>query len=455
MVGMRRSWLTGSGSIDRRTYFLTGVTLALLKYAGDVALIRLATRHTWTPANYLDSTYLLYTAVWEHAPGWLLPALSLWTVPFLWIGVVMTLGRCRDAGLSPWFAFVFFIPYVNYLQMLTLSILPGTAQRAKPPRPAGTDGDRAPAALTAILISTMAGLAMVFISVRVFRNYGVALFFGGPFIAGAIGGFIFNRRFPGGLGGTIGITTLTFGLAALILMAFRAEGLICLVMAVPILGPVAVLGAALGRAIARHDDRSVSPAMFALLAIPLSVGLEPVHVAGRTLHEVQSSVVIEAPPGRVWPHVMAFAPMHEPLEPLFRLGIASPQYARIEGAGVGAIRYCVFSTGAFVEPITAWEPNRRLAFDVASSPPPLRELSFYRQLSPPHLDGYLRSRRGEFRLVSLEGGRTRLEGSTWYELEIAPEGYWQLYADYLIHRIHARVLEHIKSEVELKPKAES
>jgi len=42
------------------------------------------------------------------------------------------------------------------------------------------------------------------------------------------------------------------------------------------------------------------------------------------------------------------------LEPLFRLGFASPQYARIEGTGVGAIRYCVFSTGPFVEPITAW-----------------------------------------------------------------------------------------------------
>ncbi len=448
MVGMRRSWLTGSGSIDRRTYFLTGVTLAILKYAGDVALIRVATGHTWTPANYLDSTYLLWSAVWEHAPGWLLPALSLWTLPFLWIGMVMTLGRCRDAGLSPWLAFAFFIPYANYIQMLTLSVLPSIPRQANPPRPAGTKNDRLPAALAAIVVSTLTGLAAVFISVKFFRNYGVALFFGVPFIAGAIGGFIFNRRFTAGMGGTIGITTLTLGLAASILMAFRAEGLICLVMAVPILGPVAVLGAALGRAIARHDDRSVSPAMFALLAIPLSVGLEPLHVAGRTLHEVQSSVVIEAPPARVWPHVIAFAPMHEPLEPLFRLGIASPQYAQIEGTGVGAIRYCVFSTGEFVEPITAWEANRRLAFDVARSPAPLREWSPYRQLSPPHLDGYLRSRRGEFRLVPLEDGRTRLEGSTWYELEMAPEGYWQLYADYLIHRIHARVLEHIKSEVD-------
>ena len=108
----------------------------------------------------------------------------------------------------------------------------------------------------------------------------------------------------------------------------------------------------------------------------------------------------------------------------------------------------MFSTGAFVEPITAWEPGCRLAFDVAASPPPLRELGLYAEVAPPHLDNYLRSRRGEFRLIVLPGNRTRLEGSTWYELEMAPEGYRQLIGDALIHRIHLRVLDHIKREVE-------
>jgi hypothetical protein len=136
--------------------------------------------------------------------------------------------------------------------------------------------------------------------------------------------------------------------------------------------------------------------------------------------------------------------MPAPDELTFRLGIAYPRSARIEGTGVGATRYCVFSTGAFVEPITAWEPGRRLAFDVTRSPPPLRELTPYAHVTPPHLDGYLAARRGEFRLIPLPSGGTRLEGSTWYRLRMGPEGYWQLYGDYFIHRIHARVLEHIR-----------
>jgi len=52
----------------------------------------------------------------------------------------------------------------------------------------------------------------------------------------------------------------------------------------------------------------------------------------------------------------------------------------------------------------------------------MHKLSPYKNLSSPHLHGYLRSRRSEFRLIELPGQRTRLEGSTWYEVEMAPEG---------------------------------
>ena len=64
------------------------------------------------------------------------------------------------------------------------------------------------------------------------------------------------------------------------------------------------------------------------------------------------------------------------------------------------------------------------------------------------IDDFLRSKRGEFRLIPLPGGRTRLEGSTWYELDMGPSVYWKVFADALIHAIHERVLEHIASEAE-------
>jgi hypothetical protein len=110
---------------------------------------------------------------------------------------------------------------------------------------------------------------------------------------------------------------------------------------------------------------------------------------------------------------------------------------------IGAVRYCEFSTGPFVEPITAWEEARRLAFDVRSQPEPMHEWSPYQTLHAPHLLDGLQSRRGEFRLSALPGGRTRLEGTTWYTLDMFPQSYWTLWSDPLIASIHRRVLEHI------------
>jgi Polyketide cyclase / dehydrase and lipid transport len=162
---------------------------------------------------------------------------------------------------------------------------------------------------------------------------------------------------------------------------------------------------------------------------------------------VLSTIEIDATPEQVWPHVVAFTDLDEPPQWFFRLGIAYPVRARISGAGVGAVRRCEFSTGAFVEPITAWEEPTRLAFDVQSQPPPLHELSPYKRVHAEHLLDTLRSRRGELRLIALPGGRTRLEGRTFYELSMAPQPYWAIFGDALIHQIHQRVLEHIRDEV--------
>jgi hypothetical protein len=58
---------------------------------------------------------------------------------------------------------------------------------------------------------------------------------------------------------------------------------------------------------------------------------------------------------------------------------------------------------------------------------------------------FLRPRRGEFRLTRLAGGRTRLEGTTWYENRMWPAAYWRGWSDMLIHEIHLRVLRHVRA----------
>jgi hypothetical protein len=55
---------------------------------------------------------------------------------------------------------------------------------------------------------------------------------------------------------------------------------------------------------------------------------------------------------------------------------------------------------------------------------------------------------GVFRLTGMAEGRTQLEGTTWYQHHLWPAAYWRLWSDAIIHKIHQRVLDHIKRSAE-------
>jgi hypothetical protein len=299
------------------------------------------------------------------------------------------------------------------------------------------------AALLGVLASVGVGLGMTLFSVYVLRAYGTALFFLTPFTMGAVTAALYNAKAPRRLIDTIVLTTVAMALTGSLLLLFAIEGLVCLVMAFPIALLIGLLGAVVGRAIVTSSRGSASKAAFVIASLPLAAAGEA-KVVAPAVHDVSTSIEIEAPPEVVWTHVVGFSDLPEPPGWLYRLGIAYPMRARISGDGVGAVRRCEFSTGPFVEPITAWEPPRRLAFDVVKQPPSMTEWSPYARVNAPHLEGYMTSKGGEFRLEPLPGGRTRLEGTTHYTLAIYPELYWRVYAEVLLHGIHARVLRHIK-----------
>jgi hypothetical protein len=101
-----------------------------------------------------------------------------------------------------------------------------------------------------------------------------------------------------------------------------------------------------------------------------------------------------------------------------------------------------------VESIEVWDAPHILRFRVTENPAPMREWSPYGEISPKHLHGYLMAHEGEFRLTSLPGNRTRLEGTSWYQHGLWPAQYWRLWSDAIIHRIHLRVFHEIKTLAE-------
>ena len=449
MTELFRFWLTFEHGVSRAQYVRHGGALAVVKYGGDVVLIRLGTGVVWTPIDYLQSVPLLVSEQLGPATPWLAPILMVWTLPFLWIGVTMTIRRLLDAGRSAWWSLFFFVPVVGYLMIAVLAMLPSSAGPVTT-RPGGARShERLSSSMLAIAAGASLGLGMCWVSVMSMESYGLALFMGTPFGMGIVSGYVLNRRYAATLNETHTVVALSLVVVAGSAFLLGLEGAVCLLMIAPLGLVVAMMGGHVGRVLAGAGERPLPGAMLGLVLLPGVAGMEGGETVAQ-LREVRSEIVVDAPPLEVWSGVVAFPPLPEPTEPLFRLGLAYPTHARIEGEGAGAVRYCVFSTGAFVEPITAWEPGVRLAFDVVESPPPLVELSF-RDVAPPHLDGYLVPRRGEFRLVDLGDGRTRLEGSTWYEQRLRPEGYWVLFSDVIIARIHARVLEHVARVVTAPP----
>jgi uncharacterized protein YndB with AHSA1/START domain len=376
------------------------------------------------------------------APSFLWLLMAAWALPFLWIGVSMTLRRLLDARRSPWLCLLFFVPFVNWVLMAWLCVAPSRSHQPLPAEDARTT-TRMRAALQGVAAGLGIGAISLALHVLLFKSYNAAVFLGTPFTMGAAAGYLYNR--DGAKPRTAALGALTVVIASLATLLFALEGLACLAMALPLSIPLGMLGALVGQAIAK-EKRESSPAAAALLllALPLSAALG---LQRPPLREVLTSVEIDAPPERVWPHVLGFADIDEPPQWFFRLGIAYPVRARFSGRGVGAVRRCEFSTGAFVEPITVWEEPELLAFDVSEQPPPMQEWSPYRHVHAQHLVDTLRSRRGEFRLVALPGGRTRLEGRTFYTLSMEPQQYWSFFSDLLIHRIHQRVLDHIRAEV--------
>jgi len=358
----------------------------------------------------------------------------------------MSVRRAAAAGLDPWLGATVLLPLVNLATMAVLALLPDRPPPATAADGGGTAGIPAGLlhTLRAIGAAIATGALAFLVSIYAFGSYGAVLFLGTPLVMGMIAGFLYNRPAAQTTWATLALGSGVMVLAGGMLLAFAFEGLICLVMAAPLAMPLAIAGALLGRWIAVMTATPPRHALPLVLALPLLAGAESLST---TLpeYEVLTVVEVDAPPEVVWRHVVFFPDLPAASEWFFRCGIACPVRARIVGTGVGAVRHCEFTTGDFVEPITVWDEPHRLAFDVAEQPDPMVELSPWRHVHPPHLhDRSLQSRRGEFRLVDLGAGRTRLEGRTWYVFDIHPQGYWTLWSDLSIHAIHRRVLDHIK-----------
>jgi len=97
---------------------------------------------------------------------------------------------------------------------------------------------------------------------------------------GALTGFLFNRGYAATLRETIVVATGMFLVVAGAFLLLAFEGLLCIVMMLPIGMVVGLLGALMGRSIALWGRQALPPAISAMLRLPIFVAIEPAHMTG-------------------------------------------------------------------------------------------------------------------------------------------------------------------------------
>ena len=347
----------------------------------------------------------------------------------------------------------FFIPFVNLILFIILSAIPERESKEISRNeflekliPKSKYGS----AMFSVGMVLIISLAITGLLINYLQDYGWSLFVGIPFFLGfgsvLIYGYHKRLQYKEALG--VALFSILFFNLIIFILAF--EGIICIAMGFPIVFFIAWIGANIGYAI--HDNqRSATTAnvfIIPVILIPIFAIIEHYDERIPPTADVKTEIIINASRQEVWNQLVAFSKIDPPTELLFKTGIAYPTHAEIDGSGVGATRKCNFTTGAFIEPITIWDEPKLLQFSVLQQPPPMIEWSIYDDLEIVHLDGYFKSVKGQFKLEELSNGKTRLQGTTWYRHDIWPSFYWRLWSDYILHKIHLRVLRHIKQEAE-------
>ncbi len=302
--------------------------------------------------------------------------------------------------------------------------------------------------LFSILITLIVSAILGFIAIALFEVYGWTVFLIIPFIIGFLPPFIYGKQTE--IKKEVGyqLSFLTLGIVLVGLLVFALEGVICIAMSLPIVALLVWLGSYVG--FKANSGKWINPTntTIGLVLICASTMSFDYYNKAENLIPVKTVIIVNAPIDEVWKNVVTFNKIDEPTDWIFNTGISYPTDATIVGTGVGAIRYCNFSTGSFVEPITTWDEPNLLQFDVKEQPIPMNEFNPFWDIHPPHLDGYFKSYKGQFKLTKIGESQTELEGTTWYMVDITPEIYWKTWSDFIIHRIHKRVLNHIKIETE-------
>jgi hypothetical protein len=208
------AWFSLKQPVTRAQYLAGGALFMLLKFTIERAIFAAWIGGDLTLGGFLRPFFVDRLRLLQGAPDgvtWTMIGLAL---PFVWIGISMSVRRAVDAGLPPLLGFLFLIPGLQWALILGLCLAPtakpaevhplGGAYRPAPPQeavPAQESPSDALRATRAVAAASGVGFAMFGICVYGLHSYGNALFLATPFVMGVVAVVAYRRihaTSPGG-----------------------------------------------------------------------------------------------------------------------------------------------------------------------------------------------------------------------------------------------------------------
>jgi hypothetical protein len=292
------------------------------------------------------------------------------------------------------------------------------------------------ASLKAIAVGAATGtaiglLAFHFLTHHEYAGMGAVLFLLVPIAAGFSIAMVARKPDT-----TTGAAVLSVLISLVLLVALGAEGMLCAVLAFPIIAGGLFIGVGVGvlirrLVVSRTKNQTTTTGM--LLALGPVLIIAGKRIEAPTLQHprtevFETTVNVNGSPEQVWREILSIDKIkaHKPF--LMYVGLPIPQRCTIQGHGVGAKRTCYFNVGYIEETVTEWNPPYYMGLSINRT----------------HMPGahWLGFESADYRLKPL-GDMTLLTRRTTVFSYLHPSWYWRTFERLGVESEHGYILRDV------------
>lgn len=216
-----------------------------------------------------------------------------------------------------------------------------------------------PIAVGAVTGAVIGLVAFRFLTLRQYQGMGSVLFLFVPIAAGFSIAMVARKPNT-----TTAAAVLSVVSSLIFLIALGAEGMLCAVLAFPIIAAGLFVGLGIGAlfrklVLNRVTNQTTTTGMLLLLATVVVIAGEKIEtptLRHPRVEVIQTSVRVNGSPDLVWQEIVSINDIKASKPFLMYVGLPIPQRCTIQGHGVGAKRTCYFNVGYIEETVTAWNP---------------------------------------------------------------------------------------------------